>query len=87
MTIPNSLIEKVRKFLGSDGIDFFKKVYEEHGHINAVWMEGKIPHPVHFQEGMQVRNFMRRQMECKGWGDHDYDNRWVEVVELTIKET
>jgi hypothetical protein len=49
-------------------------------------MAGETPHPVHFREGMQVRNFMRTCEECKGWSDHDFDNMWKEVVELAIKE-
>lgn len=57
---------------------------EEHGRIDAVYMEGRIPHPVHFREGMQIRNFMREQPECKGWTDHEYDDNWVKAVEQAL---
>lgn len=84
---------KLRKWLGDDGLAFFRGVKKEHGCVTAVWMEtfdygGKpmrIPHAVHFREGMQVRNFLRGLEETKGWTDHDYDNRWAELVEAAIK--
>jgi len=46
----------------------------------------RIPHAVHFREGMQVRNYMRLANDyCKGWDDHDYDDNWVELIEKCIK--
>lgn len=43
-----------------------------------------LPHSVHFREGMQVRNFLRTLPECSGWTAHDYDERWVGLVEEAI---
>lgn len=43
-----------------------------------------IPHPVHFREGMQVRNFLRTLSECKDWTSHDLDDRWEGLVERAI---
>lgn len=45
-----------------------------------------LPHAVHFKEGMQVRNFLRKLPECKGWTAHDYDERWVGLVEVALEE-
>jgi len=47
---------------------------------------GSIPHPVHFREGMQVRNAMRNSGLCKHWTDHDFDDAWTRVVRKAIKE-
>ena len=33
-------IQKLRKWLGEDGISFFRQVKEKHGTINACWTEG-----------------------------------------------
>ena len=74
-------IENVKKWLGKTGIDFFKGIKEKHGRIDAVWMEDGIPHPVHFREGMQVRNQLRTTKECKEWNAHDFDASWVQVIE------
>jgi hypothetical protein len=58
---------------------------KKHGRVDAVFMEGRLPHPVHFREGMTVRNFMRGTGLCEGWDAHDYDDNWVELVELSLK--
>jgi len=76
------LVEKLREWLGADGIKFFSEIKEEHGEIAAVWMDGKIPHPVHFREGMQVRNFLRQHVN---WDCHKLDNTWESLVEEAIK--
>jgi hypothetical protein len=80
------IVEAVRTWLGDDGLLFFRNVKSQHGRVDAVWMEGRLPHPVHFREGMQVRNCMRRLPECKDWAAHEYDDRWVGIVEAAIKE-
>jgi hypothetical protein len=89
--IPESLIEAMREFLGKEGIAQFREWRKEHGTVSPVLKteigQGvpPIPHPVHFREGMQIRNFMRGTGLCTGWDDHDYDNKWSKVVEAAIK--
>jgi len=83
--IPESLVLKIRAWLGPDGIAFFTKLKKKHGEINVVLEDGGIPHPVHFREGMQVRNAMRREKECEEWTDHDFDDNWIAVVERAIE--
>jgi len=88
--ITNEIVKKTKEFLGEDGLNFFKECVEKHGEISPVYMESigyiKIPHPVHFREGMQVRNFLRSTGLCNDWTDHDYDDNWTEVVEKCLKE-
>lgn len=81
-----AIVKAVRTWMGDEGLLFFRNTKKQHGRVDAVWMDGRIPHAVHFQEGMQVRNCMRGLPECKDWTDHDYDNRWVAIVEEAIKE-
>ena len=80
------LIEKVRTFLGKEGIGFFNGMLEKHGEISPVFNEGGIPHAVHFREGMQVRNFLRGLPECEGWTTDDFDDYWGKLVEDAINE-
>lgn len=83
----------VREWLGQDGLDFFRGLLREHGKINVVLMHEPtnpempaIPHPVHFREGMQVRNFLRTLPLTDHWDDHDFDNWWIPVVEAAVLE-
>ena len=89
MKISNELIEATKKWLGQKGIDHFKEIKEKHGRIDAVYnieLEyGSIPHSVHFNEGMQIRNFMRSTELCKEWTAHDYDDNWVQLMEKVIE--
>jgi hypothetical protein len=80
------LIERTKKWLGKDGKDFFTGLIKDHGEINCVYMEGGIPHPVHFREGMQVRNFLRGTGLCEGWDAHDFDDNWINIIEKAIKD-
>lgn len=77
------IVIEIRKWLGEKGTKFFRDVKEKHGTIIACWDEGGIPHPVHFREGMQVRNKLR-QLTNNAWTDHEYDDKWAEVIEKAI---
>jgi hypothetical protein len=79
------LIPAMRKWLGQNGIDFFRKLKAEHGRVDAIWDEGGIPHIVHFREGMQIRNYLR-DVTNRTWSVFEYDNTWVDVIEECIKE-
>lgn len=80
------LVEKLREWLGEDGINFFLSLQEKHGEDfgTAVWMEGRIPHPVHFREGMQVRNFLRQHVD---WDAIRLDEEWSDLVREAIIRT
>jgi hypothetical protein len=85
MVITDDLVNGIKEWLGKKGIAFFRGIKEKYGELNAVWMEGEIPHSVHFREGMQVRNQMRRLCN-NAYSADEYDDNWVEVVERAIKE-
>lgn len=85
-----------------DGIKFFFECLIKYKDISPVYMEDpstisplpdsiehtpiNLPHPVHFREGMQIRNFMRTCEECKDWTAHDFDNYWISIVGLVMLE-
>lgn len=77
------LIPDMRKWLGENGLAFFKRIKKEHGTLNAVWMEGGIPHSVHFREGMQIRNKLR-DLTQNAWTTNEYDNTWADIIEECI---
>ncbi len=77
------IVLKLRTWLGKDGIAFFSGLQKKYGRVDAIWVEGGIPHPVHFREGMQVRNFLRQHVD---WDAHKLDNEWVGLVEEAISE-
>jgi hypothetical protein len=83
--VTEEIVESVKGFLKEDGINFFKEIVKEHGEVDAVFIDGGIPHSVHFREGMQVRNHLRRSGLCNDWDSHDLDNNWIEVIERAIK--
>lgn len=77
------LVTAVREWLGPTGIQYFREVRATHGELNAVWVEDGIPHPVHFREGMRVRNKLR-ELTDQAWTDEEYDDRWIPIVEAAI---
>ena len=83
--IPSALIPKLRVWLGYDGCALFTMFKEETGTVSPVLNRpGFLLHPVHFREGMAVRNFMRGSGECEGWTDEELDDNWTKAVELAI---
>jgi hypothetical protein len=83
--ISNELITTTKNWLQKEGIKFFREIKEKHGKINYCWDEKGIPHPVHFREGMQVRNFIRSTGLCNDWNGLDYDDNWIALIEECIK--
>ncbi len=81
-------VKQLRKSLGPEGIEFFREVYKRYGKLGALWVEGKgssaVPHPVHFREGMIVRNMLRK-ITNYSWTAHEYDERWEKLTEEAIK--
>lgn len=85
-----TLAIKLYEWLGEENVIYFKHLKGLTGTVSPVLklnVKRKfIPtHPVHFREGMQIRNFLRSQPECITWSDHDFDNNWIKVVELCIE--
>jgi hypothetical protein len=87
--LPREVYAKVHSWLGDEGRRFFRHCLGLTGTVSPVLKldEGRkhIPvHPVHFREGMQVRNFLRGLPECASWTDYDFDNFWAEVVTRSL---
>jgi len=82
--ITREIMKAVVEWLGPDGIAHFKRYKEKYGTVSPVFKTGRLPWPVHFREGMKVRNFLRTLPDCKGWTDHDLDNAWAEVIESAL---
>jgi len=79
------LIPELKEWLGEAGLMFFRNVKKEHGTLNAcIKDDGNIPHPVHFREGMQVRNKVR-DMTNNTWSYYEYSNTWIDIIEECMK--
>lgn len=80
------LTERLQKFLGKDGIHFFWTLIRLYGTPNAIIRtKGLIPsHPVHFREGMTIRNWLRDQPECKDWDHNRLDCDWSKLVKQAV---
>lgn len=83
------LSEKLKDFLGKKGVRFFQLLHTFHRGIPLVIklnVKRKfIPvHTIHLREGMQIRNFLRTQPECKNWDDNDFDNNWIEITTKAV---
>lgn len=79
------IVTAIREWLGEDGIAFFRNNLEQHGTVSPLLKDGDIPHPVHFREGMQVRNKLR-DLTGNSWTAHEYDERWQDIIEQAIGE-
>lgn len=75
------LVREVRLWLGEVGLKFFRDLRDKYGDEfgTACWMENGIPHPVHFREGMQIRNKLR-ELTNGSWTSHQYDDNWHKVI-------
>lgn len=76
----------LKKWLGPDGISFFKHLKGLTGEYSPVLSlnvekRGIPTHPIHFREGHQIRNWMRGQDEFKDWDSEKLDDNWVLLVE------
>lgn len=82
--ISTQLIADVKEWLGDEGLAFFKQCQKDYGTVSPV-IAGNPPHPVHFREGMKVRNFMRESEHCIGWSANDLDDNWIDVIVRSIE--
>jgi hypothetical protein len=94
VSVTPALVEHIKTWLGEEGLKFFAECKRDHGTVSPVLRVAlepdrdgfprSMPHPVHFREGMQVRNQMRQHGDCANWTAHDFDNKWSEVVEKCL---
>lgn len=89
-TIPASLSQAVFDWMGRENIRWFRLIKHLKGSLDAIlklnYKRKGIPvHPVHWREGMQVRNYLRQRPECKSWTHEEFENGWTFVIEESIK--
>lgn len=87
--IPLTLVDALYEWLGEENLRWFRHLKNLKGSYAPVLKlnskrKGLPAHPVHFREGMQIRNFLRDKPECQQWTGHDFDDQWQRVVELAI---
>lgn len=73
------------RWLNPEGVSHLKSIKEKHGELAAVWVNGRLPHSVHFSEGVQIRNWMRIQPEFQEKDQHWLDDNWVEFTERCLE--
>jgi hypothetical protein len=86
-----SLVDKMYEYLGQENLRYFKHIKGLKGKYNTVLKLNRkrkgIPvHPIHLREGMQIRNWMRAQEECKDWSCDMFYNEWTKILDLCIKK-
>lgn len=75
-----------KKFLGDDGIRYFRHLKGLKGTVIPVLHTNGIPWAVHYREGMQIRNWLRRNTELgKKLNSVELDNVYVKLLEDAIK--
>ena len=86
------MTKELLKWLGYDGVAFFQMVLDEYGELNAVWSTHGFPHPVHFREGMAVRNIMRdihgknnKAYKHSHWYDDNWEKEIIKCIDLCNK--
>lgn len=85
------LAKKLADWLGKENISYFKHLYGLTGSVTPVLRlnmgrKGIPTHPIHWREGMAIRNYLRTLEECRSWNDHDFDNNYVKILEYVIKK-
>ena len=71
------------KNLGEKWLTHFREYLHKYGTISPL-ITGRFPHPVHFREGMVIRNKLRECELCKDWSSHDFDNEWQMAVLMAL---
>ena len=82
-----AIVRKLQEVLGEGGLEVFREYKRRYGIVSPVVKFHRAPpHIVFYREGMFVRNLMREFPECEGWTDHDFDEKWIGLIEEAIKE-
>ena len=80
-------MDAFKKWLGEDGIRFFRHLKGLKGTVIPVLVSKKgMPWPVHFREGMQIRNWLRENTELgKKLDSVELDDCYASILEEAIK--
>lgn len=76
-----------KKWLGDDGIRYFRHLKGLKGTVIPVLGSKKgMPWPVHFREGMQIRNWLRENTELgRKLYSIELDDCYAEILEEAIQ--
>lgn len=90
MQISPKLIEDLKAFLGTDGINFFKECKKEYETVSPIFEfeneeGGIIYHPVMWHEGLAVKTFLKNHEEVRTLPEEELDNFWIFMVDLAIE--
>ena len=87
MAFSEQTVKEFQEYLGPKGQSFFREWIKRHGHGWGTAVEAGtngIPRNVHFQEGMNIRNWMRTKDEFKHWDPQGLDDGWYRLVEAAL---
>lgn len=89
LNLSNEQMEKFRKLLTPQGTEHLRCIRDSYGDgyklsVMIPTKTKKIPHHVHFREGIAIRNFLREVTDC-AWTDYEYDDNWERVTLEAIK--
>ena len=82
------LVPAMTEWLTPKGLEHLRKIRDTNdGRLNVVLTVQGFPHPVHFREGMQIRNKMRELMKVPEGilPEHFYDDNWEQMVHLCLE--
>ena len=75
-----------KKWLGEEGIRYFRHLKGLKGTVIPVLHTNGIPWAVHYREGMQIRNWLRKNTELgKKLNSVELDNVYVKLLEEAIE--
>lgn len=82
---------RLKDWLGGENVRYFQLLKALTGTYSPVLKlnfekKGIPAHPVHFREGMQVRNWMRDQPEFKDFTTEQFDNGWTYYVRQACQQ-
>ena len=88
--LTNTEKEELKKFLGEEGIRFFRHLKGLKDTVIPVLKlnmakKGMPAYPVHFREGMQIRNWLRENVDfAKDQTSIDLDDCYASILEDII---
>lgn len=78
------IVTELKKKLDQTGMsEFFRGVKRDYGHLHVILNKGGLPWPIHFREGMHVRNILR-EITAYAYTPEQYDALWAPLTELAI---
>jgi hypothetical protein len=81
-----AIVDKLHDWLGVTGRLTFRGWQKTYGTVIPVIPRATYPHCVHFNEGMDIRNFLRGLPECKFWTHDQFENEYPIYIKLAMQE-